>query len=125
LHAGWSRRRRPACLIALTSIHWREAWKYGERAFRYCQHDLGHAIAAIRIAAALAGLGAESCLTGPTRHRFVTGIDRDDDFVDAEREDPGCLLEIRPDGQSLVVSVSRAAFSTPSAPVSGPDTPTS
>src|SRR5438034_7528389 len=30
-------------LIALTSIHWREAWKYGERAFRYCQHDLGHA----------------------------------------------------------------------------------
>src|SRR4051812_35409661 len=38
-------------LIALTSIHWREAWKYGERAFRYCQHDIGHAIAAVRIAA--------------------------------------------------------------------------
>src|SRR5207244_7423078 len=38
-------------LIALTSIHWREAWKYGERAFRYCQHDLGHAIAAVRFAA--------------------------------------------------------------------------
>ena len=25
-------------LVGLTSIHWREAWKYGERAFRYCQH---------------------------------------------------------------------------------------
>ena len=25
-------------LIGLSSIHWREAWKYGERAFRYCQH---------------------------------------------------------------------------------------
>ncbi|MCK5667126.1 MAG: SagB/ThcOx family dehydrogenase, partial [Thiotrichaceae bacterium] len=24
-------------LIGLSSIHWREAWKYGERAFRYCQ----------------------------------------------------------------------------------------
>ena len=40
-------------LVALTSIHWREAWKYGERAFRYCQHDLGHAVAALRLAAAL------------------------------------------------------------------------
>ena len=38
-----------SCLVALTSIHWREAWKYGERAFRYCQHDLGHAIAAVSI----------------------------------------------------------------------------
>src|ERR1019366_5544005 len=31
-------------LVGLSSIHWREAWKYGERAFRYCQHDVGHAI---------------------------------------------------------------------------------
>ena len=41
--------------VVLASIHWREAWKYGERAFRYCQHDLGHAVAAVAIAAALAG----------------------------------------------------------------------
>jgi hypothetical protein len=27
----------------LTSIAWREAWKYGERAYRYCLHDIGHA----------------------------------------------------------------------------------
>ena len=42
-------------LVALTSIHWRESWKYGERAFRYCQHDLGHAIAAVSLAGAIAG----------------------------------------------------------------------
>ena len=47
-------------LVALTSIHWREAWKYGERAFRYCQHDLGHAIAALGVAAALVGWRATS-----------------------------------------------------------------
>ena len=47
--------RQDVWLVALTSIHWREAWKYGERAFRYCQHDLGHAIAAVRLAAALVG----------------------------------------------------------------------
>jgi SagB-type dehydrogenase family enzyme len=42
-------------LVALTSIHWREAWKYGERSFRYCQHDAGHAIAALSYAAASVG----------------------------------------------------------------------
>ena len=30
-------------LLALNSVLWREVWKYGERAFRYCQLDAGHA----------------------------------------------------------------------------------
>src|SRR3989442_10354318 len=42
-------------LVALTSIFWREAWKYGERAFRYCQHDVGHALAALSFSANLLG----------------------------------------------------------------------
>ncbi|HYC36292.1 MAG TPA: nitroreductase [Usitatibacter sp.] len=42
-------------LIGITSIHWREAWKYGMRAWRYCQHDCGHAIAAVAYAAAVLG----------------------------------------------------------------------
>lgn len=42
-------------LIALTSVHWREAWKYGERAYRYCQHDVGHAVAQLSYAAAACG----------------------------------------------------------------------
>jgi SagB-type dehydrogenase family enzyme len=82
-----------ACLVALTSIHWREAWKYGERAFRYCQHDLGHAIAALRIAAALYGL--QATVLPEWSHADIaalTGIDRDEDYVDAEREEPGCVL---------------------------------
>lgn len=41
--------------IVLTSIAWREIWKYGERAYRYCQHDLGHALAALNMAANLNG----------------------------------------------------------------------
>ena len=102
------------CLVALTSIHWREAWKYGERAFRYCQHDLGHAIAAIRIAADLVGLRAR--ILPDWSHADIaslTGLDRDEDFVDAEREEAGCVLEVT-SRQSSVVSqqssvVSRAA----------------
>jgi len=45
-------------LLAVTSIPWREAWKYGERAFRYCQHDAGHALAALGLAAARLGWSA-------------------------------------------------------------------
>ena len=41
--------------IILTSVPWREAWKYGERAFRYCHHDLGHALGALRFACNLNG----------------------------------------------------------------------
>src|SRR5690606_20057191 len=42
-------------LVGLSAIHWREAWKYGARAYRYCQHDAGHAMAAVRYAAAALG----------------------------------------------------------------------
>jgi SagB-type dehydrogenase family enzyme len=82
-------------LVALTSIHWREAWKYGERAFRYCQHDLGHAIAAVALAAALAGLRTR--LLPAWSHRSIAalvGADREEDYHDAEREEPGCLLAV-------------------------------
>ncbi len=42
-------------LVALTSIFWRESWKYGERAFRYCNHDIGHALACLSFSANLFG----------------------------------------------------------------------
>src|SRR5436305_1142232 len=49
----------PHCfLVGLTSVHWREGWKYGVRAYRYCQHDIGHASAAVRFAAATVGWSA-------------------------------------------------------------------
>lgn len=33
--------------VALTSIYWREAWKYGVRAYRYCMLDIGHALGSL------------------------------------------------------------------------------
>lgn len=42
-------------LVGLSSIFWRESWKYGERAFRYCNHDVGHALAALSFSANLQG----------------------------------------------------------------------
>jgi SagB-type dehydrogenase family enzyme len=87
--------RTDVVLVALSSIHWRESWKYGERAFRYCQHDLGHAIAALVVSAAMFGWRAQ--LLPSWSHRAIarlTGLDRDADFIDAEREEPGCVLAI-------------------------------
>lgn len=49
----------PSLVLSLTSIFWREAWKYRRRAFRYCQHDLGHALAAISLSAAILGWRTE------------------------------------------------------------------
>ena len=82
-------------LVALTSIHWREAWKYGERAFRYCQHDTGHAIGALRLAAAM--LGWRLALLprwSDAQISTLLGLDRDVDYPGAEREEPECLAVV-------------------------------
>ena len=105
-HAVWTRQaaQRPATtfLVGLTSIHWREAWKYGERAFRYCQHDAGHALAALRIAAAAVGWGlvlVDGATHGAMAH--LLGLDRDADFGTAEREEPELLALVGPGVASL------------------------
>ena len=87
-------------LAALTSIHWREAWKYGERAFRYCQHDVGHAVAAMRTAAELMGWTC-AIVSGWTSRQLaaLVGADRDADFEGAEPEEPACLMLVAPRGR--------------------------
>jgi SagB-type dehydrogenase family enzyme len=42
-------------VFVLTSIAWREAWKYGNRAYRYCLLDMGHAWQALALAARAIG----------------------------------------------------------------------
>jgi SagB-type dehydrogenase family enzyme len=82
-------------LVGISSIHWREAWKYGMRAWRYCQHDCGHAIAAVAYAAA--ALGWQARMVSSVSDEVVAGLlglDRDGDFASAEREAPDALLWI-------------------------------
>lgn len=45
-------------VFVLTTITWREAWKYGDRAYRYCLHDIGHAWQALSLAAQAIGCGS-------------------------------------------------------------------
>ncbi|HWI35368.1 MAG TPA: SagB/ThcOx family dehydrogenase [Burkholderiales bacterium] len=86
-------------IFGLSSVYWREAWKYGERAFRYCQHDAGHAIAALALAAA--GLGWSALVLDGTPDvalEALLGLDRADDFHYAERESPELAMAIWPGG---------------------------
>jgi len=39
----------------LTTIAWREAWKYRDRAYRYCCHDIGHAAESLMLAGRACG----------------------------------------------------------------------
>jgi len=90
-----------AFLAGFTSVNWRETWKYGERAFRYCQHDAGHAIGSARIAAQT--LGWRMLLLDGLADDTVAallGIDRPEDFEGAEREHPDCLAVIWPADQA-------------------------
>ncbi len=81
-------------LIGLSSIHWREAWKYGERAFRYCQHDVGHAIAAVSLAAAVQGWSTR-LLQAPDDDACARLLAIDDQ-AGHEAEHPDCLLLLSP-----------------------------
>jgi len=80
--------------IILSSIPWREAWKYGERAFRYCQHDLGHALGALRYACNLNGWKITLIPQAPPEalDRFL-GFD-EDKWVAGEAEHADCLCWI-------------------------------
>lgn len=83
-------------LVGLTSIHWRESWKYGERAFRYCHHDAGHAMAALILSASLLGWQV-ACLDGWTDLQLaqLLGVAHQEG---PEAEHPDCLLAVFPAG---------------------------
>lgn len=96
--ATWGSELRGGVVLALTGIHWREAWKYGLRAYRYCQHDCGHAIAAVAYAAA--ALGWRTRLLsgwGDAELAALLGLDRAEDFADAELESPEVALWVGPE----------------------------
>jgi SagB-type dehydrogenase family enzyme len=84
----------PRLLIGFSSIHWREAWKYGERAFRYCQLDMGHAIGALRYAAALLGWRVRELGLCHGEQAALMGLDRAGDFHSAEGEEAEAVFEL-------------------------------
>jgi SagB-type dehydrogenase family enzyme len=86
-------------VFALTSIAWREAWKYRDRAYRYCLHDIGHAWQALALAAQAMGCYA-----------FASGHFRDDEVSRScglePHEWPMLIVELR--GRSIPVGGEQA-----------------
>jgi SagB-type dehydrogenase family enzyme len=81
-----------AIVFVLTSIAWREAWKYRERAYRYCLHDIGHAWEALVLSARAAG-----CTS------FAVGHFADDEIASlcGLNEDEWPLLMLRLRGSAI------------------------
>ncbi len=80
-------------LVGVASVFWRESWKYGERALRYCLLDLGHAVAALAYSAACLGW---SCAllpeTSPRKLARLLGLKP----TGPEAEHPHCLVAVIP-----------------------------
>jgi SagB-type dehydrogenase family enzyme len=95
----------PTLWVGLSSVMWREGWKYGERAFRYCQLDAGHALGALHYAAAALGwAAAEQPQVGTDTLAHALGLDRPGDFprlrrADTEREEAELLVALGIDGK--------------------------
>lgn len=88
-----------ALAVGLGTVMWREAWKYGERAFRYCQLDTGHAMGALQYAAGLLGWRpVEQGRIGTATLAAVLGLDRVADFpgrrADVSHEEAEVLLSL-------------------------------
>lgn len=98
-----------AILVGLCTVYARETWRHGNRAFRYCHLDIGHAIAAVAFAAAALGWdarvieglgqGAMESLLGLEPFRPSTcsrGKQRFGRFMKVEEQDPACVLIVFP-----------------------------
>jgi SagB-type dehydrogenase family enzyme len=101
-------------LLALTSIYWRESWKYGERAFRYSMLDVGHALAAVGVAARCLGwralleddLGTDDLtkLLGLEEHSQLSRYEGEEEHADL-------LLAIHTNGSKHQLSLHSSDFS--------------
>jgi SagB-type dehydrogenase family enzyme len=83
-------------LVGLSSITWREAWKYGVRAFRYCGQDVGHALACLSFSASLLGWQT-ICLNSVADEEIANlfGFAKCR-WPEQENEVPQCLMLIYP-----------------------------
>jgi SagB-type dehydrogenase family enzyme len=87
----------PGVWLGFSSIHWREAWKYGERAFRYCQLDMGHVLAAVSYAAALHGWQPRLLSLDANEVAQALGVDRSEDFSGVEVEEAEVIVALHAD----------------------------
>ncbi|MDA3945681.1 MAG: SagB/ThcOx family dehydrogenase [Helicobacteraceae bacterium] len=91
----WQEQKQHGFFVGLSSITWREMWKYGERCFRYVNMDLGHAMKAVKISARTLGLQASKVETLPIDDlETLLGLDQKERYHESEPEIGQTLLHI-------------------------------
>ncbi|WP_304544750.1 nitroreductase family protein [Sulfurimonas microaerophilic] len=93
-------------ILALSSISWREVWKYGERAFRYVQLDVGHAWQSIVASAAMLGWSVQKLdEISDADLSKILGLNQSERFF--EMELPDMFLLITPEKNSTAVNLDK------------------
>lgn len=80
--------------VALSAVIWREAWKYGERAFRYTQMDTGHAAKAVEVSAQMLGWECEVIHDYKDLNTLL-GFDQSERYINEEFEEAQLLIRIQ------------------------------
>lgn len=93
----WEKLDEGSFLLGISSITYREVWKYGERAFRYCCLDAGHALRALQISAMMLGwkVSLYDDLNDEQLARLF-GFDQQERYIKEEAEFPDMLLAVSP-----------------------------
>jgi len=87
--------------ICLSSIVWREAWKYGERSWRYTQLDCGHALKALEVSASILGWKIQIVNTKDSQLKKLLGLDQINRYIKEERELADMLILVSFDDSNI------------------------
>ena len=88
-------------LVCLSSIVWREAWKYGERSWRYTQLDCGHALKALEVSASILGWKLEVLNARDSQLEKFLGLDQKHRYIKEERELADMLILVSFDDENI------------------------
>lgn len=102
----WQELPQNSFMIGLSSITWREVWKYGERAFRYTQLDAGHAWQAFVVSAKMLGwIVTRVDSVNADEISTLLGLSQKKRFF--ERENPDMLFVVSPQSVDSSVNIGK------------------
>jgi len=108
----WQTLPKDSFIIGLSSISWREVWKYGERAFRYVNLDAGHAWQSLVVSTKMLGWKITK-LDSVSDNDISTllGVNQNDRFFETEIGD--MLFVVSPKQVNPSLSIEALVESTP------------
>lgn len=108
----WDSLPKNSFIVGLSSIAWREVWKYGERAFRYVNLDAGHAAQSLNVSAKM--LGWKMTVLDSISEADISsllGVSQEKRFFEDERGD--MLFVISPEEVSPALNIDVLLNTTP------------